>query len=180
MDNLNFYLNHCFICDNSGSFDLSNVQKSCVERCKRNAKKEWVERISTSISRNAKADFELYLLACMAKNDNQFTRLLEPLFIAFEPTLSQILSISHSVCVDCCDLYTPCHISEWIDTNPELFEYEINFFSYIIETFSGYITIDLVPFSDQDTRVKPIRKTSTLSEHDKLRQLYTIVHRYSN
>lgn len=98
---------------------------------------------------------------------------LEPLFLMCKPSLSFILSISHCFCQNCCELYTPCHVSEFISTNPELYDSEINFFSNLIETFQDYIIIDIEPYSKEEYFT--FKRISFITENEKLKQLYTVI-----
>ena len=106
-----------------------------------------------------------------------YVNLLEPLFSSVKPRLSDILSISHVTCEDCCNLYTPGHVSRWIVNNPELFDSEIYFFEELLDKFEEHIRIDIVPYEknvallklDNDARI------STQSEEEKLKQLYTVI-----
>jgi hypothetical protein len=87
--------------------------------------------------------------------------------------LSVILKASHVFCKDCCDLYTPCHIGEWIRYNPELYDSEIGYFVDILNLCSDNIAVDIIPYSDKE--VNTYYHVSEVSDYDKLRQLYTLV-----
>jgi hypothetical protein len=177
MDDLNFYLNYCFIRDDIDTVNFSIKQKACIERSRRNKKKEWVSQIARTITENRSEDLNLYISACMMNsNCDEFIDSLEPLFITFDPSMSSLLANSHTVCEDCCDLYTPCHLNDWADVNPELYDTEVSFFTQVITKFSDNIVIDLEPYSDEDIfPSKPLRRISTISHHNKLRQLYTVI-----
>lgn len=67
---------------------------------------------------------------------------LGPFIETYRPTITQILSASHSLCDDC-DLYSDCDNNDWIESNPELFDSEIAIFRKIFELYSDYIVNDM-------------------------------------
>lgn len=86
--------------------------------------------------------------------------------------LSKILKLSHVLCRECCELYTPCHVGEWIRFNPELYDSEVLCFAELLEECGDHIEIDVHPYSDIE--VNTYTHVSEVSEMDRLRQLYTI------
>ena len=98
---------------------------------------------------------------------------LKPVFILLKPKLSEILSISHSLCSNCCELYTPCHVSEWTSINPELYDAEVYFFASIIEAFKDYITMDIEPYDEEE--LGKFRRVPTTTKEERLKQLYTVI-----
>lgn len=102
---------------------------------------------------------------------------LEPLFVDCKPYLSQIFSISHCFCENCCDLYTPCHVSEFVLANPELYDLEIGFFNDLTEKFKNYIRIDIRPYTKEE--YFKFKRISIVDREEKLKQLYTIVSDYA-
>lgn len=87
--------------------------------------------------------------------------------------LSIILECSHVFCKNNCDLYTPCHVDEWIKVNSELYDSEILFFRDILDECIDDILIDVIPYTDDE--INTYNHVFTVNHTDKLRQLYTIV-----
>jgi len=148
---------------------LNKAWKQCVSRC--------------VLSKNKKAFLELLrvLLAKYAESDcTNYLNALEPLFITFSPRLSDVLSISHVFCENCCNLYTPCRVSDWIVNNPELFDSEIYFFEEVLERFGEDIVVDIVPYTTADILIKSLscideQRVSTQHDGEKLKQLYSVI-----
>lgn len=86
--------------------------------------------------------------------------------------MSEILSASHALCEECCSLYTPCHVGEWISHNPELYDSEIGCFHDIITTANRYIDFDVKPYTDAE--INTFDCVSSVNRADRLRQLYTV------
>lgn len=98
---------------------------------------------------------------------------LLPLFNHKKYKVSEILGLSHSMCEDCCSLYTPCHVGEWIRNNPELYDYEVGYFREILDMAKDLIEIDIEPYTDEEINTYSI--TTSVNKKDRLRQLYTVV-----
>jgi hypothetical protein len=96
---------------------------------------------------------------------------LEPIFKLLKPKASDILSISHSTCTECCELYTPCNVADWVDTNPELYDTEINFFTKLFEEFSEYIIMDINTLEHTDQELYPESVDCSM----RIRQLFTLI-----
>jgi len=87
--------------------------------------------------------------------------------------LSVILGCSHMFCKNCCDLYTPCHVGEWINSNPELYDSEVFLFRDILDECSEDILVDITPYTFDE--VNTFNFVSELNHTDKLAQLYTVI-----
>lgn len=98
---------------------------------------------------------------------------LEPFIAICKPSLSDILSISHCFCQNCCDLYTPCHVSEFISVNPELYDSEIGFFSDLLHAFGDHISVDVDPYTIGEYFT--FKRVSSTTREERLRQLYTVI-----
>lgn len=98
---------------------------------------------------------------------------LEPLFVNCRPYLSQIFSISHCFCENCCELYTPCHVSDFISVNSELYDLEIGFFYDLLAKFKNYIRIDIEPYTKEE--YFNFKRMSIVGKTEKLKQLYSLV-----
>lgn len=118
-----------------------------------------------------------YILHCFDDPILIGSKELASLMSLVKPLLSEILVASHSFCDKCCYLYTPCHTTEWIDINKELYDYEINVFNDILLMFYDDITIDVEKLVSNDIDVT--NGTSNYSHNDKLRQLYTVILDYA-
>lgn len=104
--------------------------------------------------------------------DKDLFNVLEPHFQTLRPKISEILSISHILCTNCCEYYTPCRVDNWIECNPELFDSEVWFFATIITVFNQYIDHDLQKIEcDEEQEIYPNFVNSTT----RLRQLYTVI-----
>lgn len=140
---------------------------------------KWVHRVAVETIKSDIESLKELLNECIVfQLDSELVFLLEPLFIVCNPSVSDILSISHCVC-NCCSLFTPCHVSQWIEKNSELFDSEVKYFHIIITIFSEYINFDLEPFEDVDLITQQdLKDDEILSRQDRLRQLLTIVLKY--
>jgi len=87
--------------------------------------------------------------------------------------LSDILGTSHVLCENCCELYTPCHVGEWVKYNPELYDAEISIYKDLLNSCSENINIDVSPYSLEE--MNTYEHVSEVSPTDRLRQLYTII-----
>jgi hypothetical protein len=188
MVDLDFYLINCFDMSARIALDtLSDDEKKYVEYCAANPLKEWVRRVAqVTLSGNIKS-FQSILAACIYFNVARrreinnihalvYVNALEPLFVSIRPTLTDILNASHSTCVDCCELYTPCHVGNWIDANPELYDSEVAFFRLIRDKFCEYVSIDIEPYSRHDVLDKrDVGRISYVSPADRARQLYSVI-----
>lgn len=94
------------------------------------------------------------------------------IILAKKVDLSQILKTSHAFCNNRCDLYTPCHVGEWIDKNPELYDSEIAVYRELLILCPENINIDIVPYSESE--VNTFGHVSEVSNDEKLRQIYTV------
>ena len=147
--------------------------------------KEWGDFVATITESKDQELFLSTLSVCMSKSDeSEFDDLInaiEPLFIAFNPKLSYILSISHTLCGNC-ELYVPGHVSLWVENNPELFSVEIPFFVDLLQRFGQNIIIDVDSYSEDEaiTPTTDIERISTQSEYEILKQLYTIIKYYDD
>lgn len=94
------------------------------------------------------------------------------LILAKKVDLSKILKTSHAFCKNCCELYTPCHVGEWIDKNPELYDSEIAVYRELLLMCPDNINIDVVPYSESE--VNTFGHVSEVTDEEKLRQLYTV------
>jgi hypothetical protein len=102
------------------------------------------------------------------------TECLKPIFEIYKPSLSTILSISHCFCENCCDLYTPCHVNEFISTNPELYDSEIGFFAALLDDYGEYIAIDVEPYTLTEYFAS-FKRVYATTPQERLRQLYTLI-----
>lgn len=87
--------------------------------------------------------------------------------------LSTLLSISHVFCDSCCDLYTPCHVGEWIRTNPELYDSEVLMFKSLLDKCGDLIEIDIEPYTPEE--VNKHVHVSEVDRADRMRQLCTVI-----
>lgn len=87
--------------------------------------------------------------------------------------LSDILKASHIFCDNFCNLYTPCHVGEYIRENSELYDSEIPIFREILDLCEYNIIIDVVPYSADEYNA--FHHVSEVSFDDRLRQLYTLI-----
>lgn len=87
--------------------------------------------------------------------------------------LSEILGASHALCDNCCSLYTPCHVGEWIATNQELYDSEICIFADLIDRGKEYIDFDVVPYTDEE--INTYSTVSSVNRKDRIRQIYTVI-----
>lgn len=141
---------------------------------------EYVKYVAKAVLKDRKESIEdlkqiLESLMTMMNCDN-YIDLLEPLFIEYEPKLSEILSISHVFCNDC-NLYVPSSINSWIVNNREIFDSEILFYSYLLDRFQEYIKIDSPSYSHTALFSDAIdeRRLSGQTDCEKLKQLYTVI-----
>lgn len=118
-----------------------------------------------------------YILVCFEEPTLLDSNELAFLMSCVKPLLSEILVVSHSFCDKCCNLYTPCHPTEWIDTNQELHDYEIQVFSDILLMFYDDIIRDVEKLELND--IDATMGISNYSHDDKLRQLYTVILNYA-
>lgn len=87
--------------------------------------------------------------------------------------LSTLISeTSHALTDNCYDLYTPCHVGEWIRYNPELYDTEINVYKELLHECADNIIIDVIPFTDDE--INSYRHVSEVSFDDRIRQIYTV------
>jgi predicted P-loop ATPase/GTPase len=83
-----------------------------------------------------------------------------------------IRETSYALVENCYDLYTPCHVGEWIRYNPELYDTEINVYKELLNECAEYIIIDVEPYSDKE--INSYTHVSDVSFDDRIRQIYTV------
>jgi hypothetical protein len=87
--------------------------------------------------------------------------------------LSTLISeTSHAFIDNCFDLYTPCHVGEWIRYNPELYDTEINVYKELLHECADNIVIDVVPYTNNE--INSYQHVSEVSFDDRIRQIYTV------
>jgi hypothetical protein len=83
-----------------------------------------------------------------------------------------IRDTSHALVENCYELYTPCHVGEWIRYNPELYDTEINAYKELLHECHDNIVIDVKPYTDNE--INSYQHVSDVSLDDRIRQIYTV------
>ena len=106
--------------------------------------------------------------------------LLEPLFIVFKPTISELLKRSHLFC-DCRN-YVSGYINHWKTDHNEVFDTEMYFYTYIHDRFNHLITVNVPKYDMKELTSKrnPSKATKPHSDEEKLKQMYTVVYFYES
>lgn len=60
---------------------------------------------------------------------------LIPYFEKYNPSIEQLLKLSHVACTSC-DIYKPSSVYHWVENNPELFETDVVFFYRLFKFFN--------------------------------------------
>jgi hypothetical protein len=114
--------------------------------------------------------------------ETHFFKYLVPYFKKHNPSIEQLLKLSHVVCANC-DIYKPASVYHWVENNPELFETDVVFFYRLFKffdiknTYLAYPSKHLLIFeerypmsrSDQTTKEK-LKVFNTIIKHfDKIK-----------
>ena len=86
-------------------------------------------------------------------------------------------NVSHVFCEnERCALFTPSRMSQWRDTNRELFESEVHFFHKLLLAFPNNFDVDREPYGDihEDVGV------DFTDENVKIRQMYTMIYNFDD
>ena len=83
-----------------------------------------------------------------------------------------IRDTSHALIENCFELYTPCHVGEWIRYNPELYDTEINAYKELLHECADNIIIDVEPYTEKE--INSYVHISDVSPDDRIRQIYTV------
>ena len=83
-----------------------------------------------------------------------------------------IRDTSHALIDNCYELYTPCHVGEWIRYNPELYDTEINFYKQLLNECGDNIVIDVEPYTAVE--INTYLHVSDVSIDDGIPQIYTV------
>ena len=104
--------------------------------------------------------------------------LLEPLFIVFKPTVSELLKRSHLFCK--CRNYVSGYVNHWRTDHSDVFDTEMYFYTYIHDRFNHLITVDVPKYDMKEltSKRKPSKASKPHSEDEKLKQMYTVVYFY--
>lgn len=115
------------------------------------------------------------LIAISPNFDESLVDFMEPIFIVFEPRVSDILNRSH---LFCCHKYKSGPVNEWSTRNAEfIVPIELGLYQYIFKKFSKYMEIDVPEYSEKEVCSKK-KCPKKIKQHDKkeqLRQFYSCI-----
>jgi hypothetical protein len=107
------------------------------------------------------------LIATSPDFDPLLVDLLKPIFIVFEPRLTDILGQSH---LFCCHAYNSGQVNEWIMQNPLIIETEFPLYIYIFNKFGKYIDVDIPTYSEKEVYSKKKCTKKIKKIHDRKEQ----------
>jgi hypothetical protein len=104
--------------------------------------------------------------------------LLEPLFVVFEPSLTELLKRSHLFCE--CRNYVNGYVNNWRVDHCDVFDTEMYFYGYIYHRFNHLINVDVPKYEMKEltSKRKPTKAAKPHSEEEKLKQMHTVVYFY--
>lgn len=187
MDLFNVYINHILGEKNVMDPNLTEEEKLYVESfkdlegnlIKHRVYSELVRHVAqlvTDEDRNNMFSILDVLLSHALPMDTNILDTLEPLFITFEPRLSEVLSRSHIFCN--CYRYENGPVNTWANRNERILVTEVPVFRYILDTFGKYIEVDSEAYTYKEVysrRKAPVRVRTQQDFHEMVKQLYSFI-----
>lgn len=184
MDKFNIFIDY-ILTQRPTAKTLSNTEQAYVTRLSNNPQdiqKEYVILLAHIIIDNDKDKF-LRLIDVLIPQACECPiyqlDLLEPLFVVFRPTMSELLKRSHLFCD--CEPYISGHVNRWKTDHNDIFDTEMYFYTYVHEKFNHLISIDTQKYDFKELisgRKPPSNEIKPHSIEEKLKQMYTVVYYY--